>query len=75
VSRIVLDDELAALREMAEGSRPFAESAEWEEVAALDLNELRKRDARTRLLLGFYVTAKQRGERLEESAASGRVAR
>jgi hypothetical protein len=52
VSRIVLDDELAAL----------------------DLNELRKRDARTRLLLGFYVTAKQRGERLEESAASGHAA-
>jgi hypothetical protein len=59
LNRIVEDEELKALRAMAEGSKPFEEIVLWEETAALDWKDLKKLDARTRLALGYYTAAKR----------------
>jgi hypothetical protein len=75
MSRIIEDEELRALRAMADGSAPFQESPVWEEIAALEWCELKMLDARTRLALGYYATAKSRDLQPEEAAASGRAAR
>jgi hypothetical protein len=67
VNRIVEDEELKALRAMADGSKPFEEIAQWEEVAALDWEELKKLAARTRLAVGYYEAARRRRRRPEFS--------
>lgn len=63
---LVEDDELKALRAMAEGSKPFESSGLWERLAALDLKEFWKLPARERLAIGYYQTAKRRRDALRE---------
>jgi len=43
---LIEDEELKALRAMAEGSRPFEESGLWERLSALDLKEIKLLPAR-----------------------------
>lgn len=65
---LVEDAELQALRAQAEGSKPFRKSGLYERLAALDLKDFYKLDARTRLALGYYMTARRRAESLQATA-------
>lgn len=69
---LVEDEELRALRAMAEGSKPFRAAPMWERLAALDLKEFAKLPPRERLAVGYYVAAKRRDEQLRETADGGR---
>lgn len=64
---LVEDEELKALRAMADGSRPFEKSGLWERLAALDLKEFMKLPARERLAVGYYQTARRRVGMLQEA--------
>jgi hypothetical protein len=65
---LVEDEELKALRAMAEGSRPFTTSGLWERLAALDLKAFYRLPARERLAVGYYTTARRKAEALQETA-------
>lgn len=65
MNTLVEDEELKALRAMAEGSRKFEGSGLWERLAALDMKEFMKLPPRERLAVGYYQTAKRRAEALK----------
>lgn len=66
MNTIVEDEELKALRAMADGSKPFKVSGLYERLAALDLKEFYKLPARERLAVGYYQSGKRRAEALQE---------
>ena len=63
---LVEDEELQALRAMADGSRPFEASEEWERLAALDLREINRLPPRERLGVGYYTASRRRAEALQQ---------
>lgn len=62
---LIEDEELKALRAMADGSKPFTPSGLWERLAALDLKEFWKLPPRERLAVGYYQTGLRRAESLK----------
>ena len=66
MNTLIEDEELKALREMAEGARPFAESRLWERIAALPWAQIKKLPARERLAVGWYVAAPRRSAQMKD---------
>jgi len=70
VKTLVEDEELKALRAMAEGSKPFRESGLWERLSAMEPREVLRLPPRERLGVGYYTAAKRRRDSLRNDAAA-----
>jgi hypothetical protein len=66
VKTLVEDEELKALRAMAEGTKPFRASRLWDKLSAMPWSEIKKMPPRERLGIGYYEAARRRVASLQE---------